>query len=212
MHDSPLICLVAATLMEAEPFIKILNMTEIEKRPFPIFRGKEVMLGVSGIGKANAAMCTAYCCIKYQPGCILNAGAAGAVDETREVGTIFQIEKIIEPDRPHLRKNTPWVQTPDTIDGFECATLATQDKPVHDVETFKELSAVADLVDMEGAAVLQAAKRFNTGCYLFKFVSDTPLHAGHGLIIENIKKHIAAFCEYVSGNVIQGLKNNKNTL
>lgn len=212
MHENPLICLVAATIMEADPFIRILDMKEIENRPFFIFKGKEIMLGVSGIGKANAAMCTAYCCIKHQPIIFINAGAAGAVDETREVGAIFQIKKTIEPDRPHLRSNTPWVQTPDTIEGFECATLATQDKPIHDVDAFKELSAIADLVDMEGAAVLQAAKRFAKKCHLFKFVSDTPLHAGQGLIIENIKKHITPFCEYVSSNVIQGLKNNRDTL
>ncbi len=131
MRKSPLICLVAATLMEAEPFIKILDMKETETRPFFIFKGKEIMLGISAIGKANAAMCTAYCCMKYQPEIILNAGAAGAVDDTREVGTIFQIKKIIEPDRPHLRSNTPWVQTPDTMEGFENAVLATQDKPIH---------------------------------------------------------------------------------
>jgi nucleoside phosphorylase len=117
--------------MEAEPFIKILDMKETETRPFFIFKGKEIMLGISAIGKANAAMCTAYCCMKYQPEIILNAGAAGAVDDTREVGTIFQIKKIIEPDRPHLRSNTPWVQTPDTMEGFENAVLATQDKPIH---------------------------------------------------------------------------------
>jgi nucleoside phosphorylase len=198
--------------MEAEPFIRILDMKEIEKRPFFIFEGKEIILGISGIGKANAVMCTVYCCMKYQPKIILNAGAAGAVDETHEVGSIFQIKKTIEPDRPHLRSNTPWVQTPNTIDGFENAALATQDKPIHDVETFKELSAVADLVDMEGAAVLQAAKRFNKKCLLFKFVSDSPLHAGQGQIIENIKMHIAAFCEYVSGNVIQGLENKRDPL
>ena len=118
MNNNLLICLIAASFMEAEPYIKILEMQEIENRPFLIFKGKEIMLGISGIGKANAAMCTAYCCMKYQPGCILNAGAAGAVDDTYQVGSIFQINKTIEPDRPHLRTNTPWVQTPDTIEGF----------------------------------------------------------------------------------------------
>jgi adenosylhomocysteine nucleosidase len=205
MHDNPLICLVAATLMEAEPFIKILDMKEIENRPFFIFKGKEIMLGISGIGKANAAMFTSYCCMKYQPGCIINAGATGAVDETRVVGSIFQIKKTIEPDRPHLRSNTPWIQTPDTIEGFENAILATQDKPIHDVDAFKELAAVADLVDMEGAAVLQAAKRFNTRCLLFKFVSDTPFHAGQGMIVENIRNNIIPFCEYVTTHIIPRL-------
>ncbi len=212
MLASNLICLITATLMEAEPFIRIYDMEEVEKRPFNIFRGRDILLCVTGIGKANAAMGSAYCCMKYNPEIILNAGAAGAVDETREVGSIFQIEKTIEPDRPHLRSNTPWIQTPDIIEGFENAILATQDKPIHDVEEFKKLSEVADLADMEGAAVLQAAKRFNIKCLLFKFVSDTPLHAGQGLIVENIKKHITPFSEYVAHNVIQGFENTATNL
>jgi adenosylhomocysteine nucleosidase len=202
MHKSPIICLTTATLMEAEPFIRIYEMKEEGKRPFTIYRGKDILLCITGIGKANAAMATAYCCMKYQPEIILNVGAAGTVDETREVGNIFQISKTIEPDRPHLRSNTLWVQTPDTINGFENAILATQDKPIHDVAEFKKLSGLADLVDMEGAAVLQAAKRFNTRCLLFKFVSDTPLHAGQGMIVENIRKHITSFCEYVIDSIV----------
>ncbi len=197
------VCLIAATYMEAEPFIKIFNMKEIKKKPFNIYEGKDILLGISGIGKANAAMGTAYCCMKFQPAFILNAGAAGAVDESYQVGSIYQIEKTIEPDRPHLRSNKPWIQTPDTLEGFNNAVLATQDKPINDIETFKELSDIADLVDMEGASVLQTAKRFNTGCYLFKFVSDTPLHAGKGLIVENIKEHIGTFCEVISASPIQ---------
>ena len=206
MLNRPYLCLIAATLMEAEPFIKILDMKEIEKKPFSIFEGKDILLVISGIGKANAATGTAYCCIKYQPVCILNAGAAGAVDESYKVGSIFQIEKTIEPDRPHLRSNKPWVQTPDTLEGFNNAVLATQDKPINNLETFKELSNLADLVDMEGASVLQAAGRFNTRCYLFKFVSDTPLHAGKGLIVDNIKAHIEPFCEFAAGSVIPSIK------
>ncbi|MGD9162215.1 MAG: hypothetical protein PVG39_27645 [Desulfobacteraceae bacterium] len=203
MLKGPSVCLIAATLMEAEPFIKIYDMKEIEKKPFNIYGGKDILLGISGIGKANAAMGTAYCCLKYQPKNILNAGAAGAVDESYQVGNIYQVKKTIEPDRPHLRSNTPWMQTPDTLEDFSNAVLATQDKPIGDVETFNELSAVADLVDMEGASVLQAAKRFNTLCYIFKFASDTPLHAGKGLIVENIKEHAEPFCEFIATSLIQ---------
>lgn len=205
MLDRHLICLVTATLMEAEPIIKNFDMKEIEKKPFYIYEGKDIILGISGIGKANAAMGTAYCCMKYQPANILNAGAAGAVDESYKVGSIFQIEKTIEPDRPHLRSNKPWIQTPDTLEGFKNAVLATQDKPIGDVETFNELANIADLVDMEGASVLQAAKKFNAKCLLFKFISDTPLHAGKGLIVENIKEHVGTFCDYVADSVIPSI-------
>jgi len=202
MQRRPLICLITATLMEADPFIKLFDMELAEKGPFNIYKAKDTLLAICGIGKANAAMGTTYCCLKYQPDCILNPGAAGAVDKNCDIGKIFQVKKTIEPDRPHLRTNTPWIQIPDTLDGFDNAVLATQDKPINDIETFHELANVADLVDMEGASVLQAAKKFNTKCLLFKFVSDTPLHVGKGLIVEHIKEHINPFCDFVAASVI----------
>lgn len=205
--NSPVICMIAATLMEAEPCIKSLNMEQAGEKPFKVYRKENIFLVLCGIGKANAAMGTAYCCMKYHPDCIINAGAAGSVDEACEVGKIFQIEKTIEPDRPHLRSNTPWVQIPDTLEGFDNAVLATQDKPVNDTDLFRELSSSADLVDMEGASVLQASKRFGTKCFLFKFVSDTPEHAGRGLIIENIRENIDMFCGFVTGAVIPRVEN-----
>ena len=203
--NNRIICLIAATFMEAEPFIKIFDLKDLEKKPFGIYGSGDILLGIAGIGKANAAMGTAYCCMKYQTMCIINTGAAGAVDVGYQVGSIFQIEKTIEPDRPHLRSNTPWVQTPDTLDGFHNAVLATQDRAIDDIETFREISAVADLVDMEGASALQAARRFGTKCLLFKFVSDTPLHAGKSLIVENIKEHVGPFCDFVAGSVIPSI-------
>ena len=205
MQRHPVICLIAATLMEAERYIKLFNMGQVEKKPFTIYMADDIVLAICGIGKANAAMATAYCCIKYQPGCVLNAGAAGAVDKDCEVGEIFQVERTIEPDRPHLRTGTPWVQVSDTLDGFDNAVLATQDKSVSDMETFDKLSAITDLVDMEGASILQAARRFDTKCLLFKFVSDTPLHAGKGLIVENIKKHINPFCDFIASSIIPSI-------
>ncbi|MFC1840223.1 hypothetical protein ACFL1N_11625 [Thermodesulfobacteriota bacterium] len=202
MQRHPVICLIAATLMEAERYIKIFNMEPVEKTPFMTYMADDIVLAICGIGKANAAMATTYCCMKYQPGCILNAGAAGAVDKDFEVGEIFQVERTIEPDRPHLRTGTPWVQISDTLDGFDNTVLATQDKPISDIKIFNELSAITDLVDMEGASILQAARRFDTKCLIFKFVSDTPMHAGKGLIVQNIKEYINPFCDFIASSVI----------
>jgi nucleoside phosphorylase len=191
--------------MEAERYIKVFNMKQVEKTPFITYMADDIFLAICGIGKANAAMATTCFCMKYQPGCVLNAGAAGSVDKDCEVGTIFQVEKTVEPDRSHLKTGTPWVQIPDTLDGFDNAVLATQDKPVSDIEMFNELSDYADLVDMEGASILQAARRFDTKCLLFKFVSDTPLHAGKGLIVENIRQHINPFCDFIAASVIPSI-------
>ena len=75
-----------------------------------------------------------------------------------------------------------------------------------DIRTFREISAYADLVDMEGASVIQAAKKFNKKSFLFKFVSDTPANAGEGQIMEQIKIYRDPFCDFIVDSVIHRLK------
>ena len=196
-----------ATDLESGPFIRAFKMREIEDRPFMIYGCDDIILTISGIGKANASMATTYICTNFAPEWILNLGAAGATRESWELGKIYHIEKVIEPDRPHLGSVTPYIQTPDVLPGFQNAVLATQDKAVDDIETFQRIAPLADLVDMEGASVVQAGRRFEKRCLLFKFVSDTPAHAGQGeLIIEHMKHYGAPFCEFISSSVMPVIK------
>jgi nucleoside phosphorylase len=207
MQGTKLTGIIMATDLESGPFIKAFKMREIEDRPFMVYGCDEMILVVSGIGKANASMATAYICTKYDPEWILNLGAAGATRESWGLGSIYHIEKVIEPDRPHLGSGTPYVHTPDVLPGFQKAVLATQDKAVDDIETFQRIAPLADLVDMEGASIVQTCRRFGKRCLLFKFVSDTPVHAGQReLIIGNIKHYGAPFCEFISNKVIPVLK------
>jgi adenosylhomocysteine nucleosidase len=195
--------IIIATRLEAEPFIKGMDMKETEVRPFSVYMGEAAIIIISGIGKVNAAMATAYACMRFDPVRVLNLGAAGATSESERPGRIFNIEKTVEPDRPHLRTNTPYIQYPDSLQGFDRATLATQDRGIIDQETFLKIAAIADLVDMEGASVVQAAQRFGKGCILFKFVSDTPSHAGKGdIIIRHIKELRGPFCDFILDSVI----------
>jgi len=195
--------IVIATRVEAEPFIQGLDLKEIDVKPFRVFAGNDVCLAISGIGKVNAATATAYMCQKFDPACILNVGAAGATVDSKELGGVFLIEKTVEPDRMHLRTNTPYIQHPDLLDGFETAVLATRDSAVIDEETFRATAFIADLVDMEGAAVLQASQRFNKKCFLFKFISDMPVHAGQGeLILRQIKFFCGPFSDFILNSVI----------
>jgi adenosylhomocysteine nucleosidase len=199
--------IIMATGLEAEPFIKAFRMREIEDRPFMVYGCGEMNLIISGIGKANASMATAYICTRFDPGWIMNLGAVGATQASRKLGDIYHIEKVIEPDRPHQGSGTPYVQIPDVLPGFQKAILATQDKPVESPEDFQYVAPLADLVDMEGASVVQASRRFEKRCLLFKFISDTPVHAGKGeLIIEHIKLYSEPFCRFISNEVIPVLK------
>jgi nucleoside phosphorylase len=191
-----------ATRMEAEPFLEGLGMKELETRPFPVFMGDDVFMVISGIGKVNAGTATAYACLKFDPCRILNLGAAGSINDLEELGRIYNIEKTVEPDRINFRTNSPCVQYPDIMDGFGRAILATQDKAVTDINTFRGIAAFAYLVDMEGASVVQASRRFEKKCLLFKFVSDTSLHAGQLGIIDHIKRFRGPFCKTILDSVI----------
>ena len=66
----------------------------------------------------------------------------------------------------------------------------------------KKISMNADLIDMEGASVAQACRKFNTKCFIFKFVSDTPDHARSEDIVENIRRHRSFFYEFFIRSVM----------
>jgi adenosylhomocysteine nucleosidase len=200
------IVMIIATELEAEPFIQTMDMKDLEVRPFKVYMGDDAYMIVSGIGKVNAAMATLYASLRFDPFIILNLGAAGGTEDSKKLGSIYNVRKTIEPDRIHLRTHTPYIQYPDSLEGFETGILATQDRAITDIETFKGIAAFADLVDMEGASVVQACKRLRKKCILFKFVSDTPVHAGKSEIIDHIKRFRVPFCDFIVESVLPLIK------
>ena len=206
MEKDPLISIVMATMMEAKPFVLGMSLKKYGKKPFPIFKNGNILLVISGIGKANAAMASAYCCREFNPSCICNLGAAGAVSFFHPLGEIFHITKIFEHDRPKLTSDKPTVYHPDFFDGFQNAILSTSDRAIKEPEERMEISRFADLVDMEGAAIVQACTIFETKCYLFKFVSDTPEHTDDNDIINHIRTYRSSFYEFFLRAILQRLK------
>ncbi|MDH3566077.1 MAG: hypothetical protein OEM61_01830 [Desulfobacteraceae bacterium] len=202
MEKNTVTAVVMATLLEAKPFVPGLSLKQTRKTPFPLFQNDNLLLIVSGIGKANAAMATAYCCQKYTPACICNLGAAGAAGVGHSLGEIFHIDEIIEYDRPELKSGKPHIHKPDTIDGFRTAKLATSDRAILDPDERKKISKNADLIDMEGASVVQACRKFRTKCFMFKFVSDTPEHTRSEDIVENIRWCRSFFYEFFWDSVM----------
>ncbi len=196
MSNDALIGLIFADMLEAEPFIKRLSLRVSEKEPFIMYTNGRLGLVISGIGKANAAMACAYFIAKFHPSCICNLGAAGAADKQYHLGECYHITRVIEPDRPHLKTGLPHEHIPGILDAFSNVTLATQDRPVIDPEERSEIGVHAQLVDMEGASVVQVCRRFRTRCYLFKFVSDTSDHLRGRDIAKNIKQYRNIFFEF----------------
>jgi adenosylhomocysteine nucleosidase len=205
MESHRVIGLIFATMMEAKPFIQGMTLEKIEGAPFSVFEKAGIVLVVSGIGKANAAMATLYCCQTFEPAFVCNLGAAGATDSSHALGDMVQVTEVIEYDRPELKSNKPHVHFPHILEGFPFAKVATQDTPVIEAEAREEIASFAGLVDMEAASVIQACGKFQTKCVIFKFVSDTPDHAHGDDIVKNIKQYRTSFYGFFQNAVLPQL-------
>jgi len=194
--------MVIATGIEAQPFITALRLSPVGRIPCMLYGRDDLVLAVSGVGKTNSAVATSYLCSAFHPALILNLGAAGSTGPGCSLGGIFQVTAVCEPDRPHFPSGRPYLHRPLTLPGFDEATLATQDRPIVDKEDREKASLHAAMVDMEGAAVVQAARRFSVPCLLFKFISDTPGDSDIDAAIEYIRKHGKIFCRFIMERVL----------
>ncbi len=218
MEKDPVIGLIFATMTEAKPFVQGMALEKTEDAPFSVFeKGRaedglfsvsekvRMVLIISGIGKANAAMATFHCCWTFHPDLIANLGAAGSTNESFALGDILHVTEAIEYDRPDLESNQPHVHLPHVLEGFPLAKVATQDTPVIDPHKRQEIAPIAGLVDMEAASIIQACGKFQTKCVIFKFVSDTPYHTQGDEIVMNIKQYRTHFFDFFKKAVITRL-------
>jgi len=193
-----------ATMVEAKPFVTGMELEPVSKKPFLIFEKKQRLLVICGIGKANAAMATAYCCTKFKPDTVYNFGAAGALDRSKRRGDIYQINKIIEHDRPDFKSDKPFVHNPAILKGYKNAILSTSDKAAVSTEQRVKVSQYGgELVDMEGASIVQTCKKFKTPCHVFKYISDTLEDIESNNIINNIRELRQKTFEFFMTNLIQ---------
>lgn len=151
-------------------------------------------------------MATVYLVEKYSTDCILNFGAAGALKEGFRVGEIYQIDRVWEHDRPQLISKKERFFHGEILADFPVVNLATGDVPVLDPGERERLGREAELVDMEGAGVLQAAFLYKTPVSLFKIISDTPEHETDGEIIDNIKKVRTIMYRFFEGTLLPLLR------
>lgn len=184
--------LLMATELEAAPLISDYGFAASGDMPFPTYSRGNVILVLSGIGKANAAAAAAWMIITFDPRWVINAGAAGATGNDCDLGETFQIDTVFEADRPRLRGEGIETFSPVVFDVFPTLRLATQDHTVTSAGERRQVSQFAELVDMEGAAVAATCDRFGVPAHLVKFVSD--IHDGHN-IAENIVSLRSEFCK-----------------
>lgn len=159
--------------------------------------GKRMVLVLSGIGKVNAAVSTAWVIHQFAPDCVINTGSAGGVGKGLKVGDVVVGTEIAHHDVDVTAFGYVWGQVPqlpavfvsdDLLVGkakqaaevFEGAAveqglIVSGDRFVHSSEAvaairknFPDVQAV----EMEAAAIAQTCAQFGLPFVVIRAVSD----------------------------------------
>lgn len=189
-----MIGVVIAMQSEADILLQTMNVSRsltVSGKPIHVgvAYGKELALCVCGVGKVNAALGTQLLVSKFDAEKILNFGVAGSLNKETELCGVYQISHATQFDFDLVQINgtsigtlneyeTPYLEL-SCISGFEKRKLGTADRFNDAPEDYalltKELGA--DIRDMEGGAIVQAAYAAQLPVYMVKAISDV---AGNG--------------------------------
>lgn len=161
------------------------------------YKGQEVVLLKSGIGKVNAAMSTTLLLQKFQPDVIINTGSAGGFDADLEVGAIVISDEVRHHDVDVTAFGYEMGQVPqlpaaflssaDLMDhaiqaveelgehAYAVGLIATGDSFMDDAERVEKVRAHfpgMKAAEMEAAAVAQVCHQFGTPFVVIRALSD----------------------------------------
>lgn len=159
-----------ATLSEAAPFLQRTAAVAVGTAVYEIADRGVVIL--TGMGPQQATAATEFLLRQYSPRRVINAGVAGGLNQRLAMLALAVVEEVAAineqgvpqfwwPTATHFAP-LPWPR----------ARLLTVEQPVCDPTRRQQLAAYGDLVDMEGAAIVQVCQRYGVPCLLLKAVSD----------------------------------------
>lgn len=156
--------------------------------------GKEIAVCICGVGKVNAALGAQLLVSKFDAAKLLNFGVAGGLNKGTELCSVYQIGKAVQFDFDLTQLNGTKIGTLDeyqenylSLSLFKAAlpvkNLGTSDRFNDSPADYKLLTEEleADIRDMEGAAIVQAAYAAELPVYSVKAISDV---AGSGSTTE----------------------------
>ena len=156
--------------------------------------GKDLAVCICGVGKVNAALGAQLLVSKFDAEKLLNFGVAGGLNDSTKLCAVYQISAAIQFDFDLVALNGTKMGTLNeytenylalnTLDlPFEKRKLGTADRFNDSVADYKLLTEelTADIRDMEGGAVVQAAYAAQLPVYSLKAISDV---AGSGSTTE----------------------------
>ena len=133
-----------AFFAEAKPIIEHFKLQFITKKPFKIYKNKDIILCITGWAKQTLHV--KEVAQKYEISKAINIGTAGCKDKSIEIGELFCTNK--------------------KLSDIPFATLSCSKEPI---DSPKNIDTT--LVDMESIYFLEATKKIEER-YIFKVVSD----------------------------------------
>ena len=147
-------------------------------------RGKEAVIGMAGVGKVNAAMCTEAMILTYAPSLVVNSGVAGSLSPRLDIGDIAVGTGVVQHD-------------------FD--TTAVGDPPAF----FNELKGDTFPCDPDvAAAILSAAKAEGIHAVPAKIASGDQFISDGGTKARLVRTFGADACEMESGAIAHVCYNN----
>ena len=156
--------------------------------------GKEIVVCVCGVGKVNAALGAQLLISKYDVKKLLNFGVAGGLNHGVELCGVYQIGAAVQFDFDLTQLNGTKIGTLDEYtENYLALNMLTSPYPVKKLGTADRFNdspvdyallteeLQADIRDMEGAAIVQAAYAAKLPVYSVKAISDL---AGSGSTTE----------------------------
>lgn len=156
--------------------------------------GKETAVCVCGVGKVNAALGAQLLVSKFDAEILLNFGVAGGLNDGTKLCEVYQIGEAVQFDFDLAQLNgtpigtlneydEPYLALRTTNAPFPVKKLGTADRFNDNKSDYALLTDAlhADIRDMEGAAIVQAAYAAQLPVYSVKAISDV---AGSGSTTE----------------------------
>jgi len=202
--------IVFATGQEAKPFLSLASAVSVNDAPWELYSVPPAIhpaciAVVSGMGKVAAAMAAAHLVLQQRVAVLVNAGLCGCLNREAnwQVGDLLRIRSAVEGDCDRFGQPEPAAGCP--IGWFRdlvAARLVTCDRPVFAVTLRQKLAAVADLADMEGAAIARVADCYGVAWAMLKGISDCADDTGR----QDIAHHIDGVSEKIARRLIRELK------
>ncbi len=164
--------------------------------------GKDIALCICGVGKVNAALGTQLLVSKFDVDKLLNFGVAGGLNEETKLCEVYQIGAAVQFDFDLTQLNGTKMGTLDEYEenylhlnrlplSLPVKNLGTSDRFNDSPADYRLLTQdlQADIRDMEGGAIVQAAYAAQLPVFSVKAISDV---AGSGSTTEQFLANKAA--------------------